>query len=129
MRNPTLAILRKAVRGLLFLSEKDAPFEAAVLKGSPTKDNMAALLDLSPESDVEEVPFAKFFADLTKVQKWHAEDDKAVVKRYRDLLGILRGNLTHLQVFKVGKVRVKIAIVGKSATGEWIGLVTDSLET
>lgn len=129
MANPVLAVLRKAVKGLLFMSEKDAPFKAIALDEAPTHDNIAKLLDLPTGSLVEEVPFAKFFADLTKVRKWHAEDDKAVVKRYRDLLAVLRDNLTSLKVFKVGKVRVKIAILGKTADDAWAGLVTDSLET
>ena len=70
-----------------------------------------------------------FFAELTKVQKWHAEDDKAVVRRYQDLVGVLRETLTNLKVFKIGAVRVKIAILGKTTSGTWAGLETDSLET
>jgi hypothetical protein len=131
MANPALPTLRKAVKGLLYMSEKDAPFKVVSFKEgeTPSADSVAALLGLSAGSPVEEIPFAKFFGELTKVQKWHAEDDKAVVRRYQDLLAVLRETLTGLQVFKIGKVRVTIAILGKSAGGSWAGLVTDSLET
>ena len=42
---------------------------------------------------------------------------------------MLRENLTGLKVYKVGRVRVKIAILGKTDTGEVVCLETDSLET
>ena len=131
MANPALAIFRKAVKGLVYMSEKDAPFRVVALKcdTAPTKPTIAQLLDLPEDSPVEEVAFTKFFAELTKGEKWHAEDDKAVVKRYQTLLATLRETLTHLHVFKIGRVRVKIAIVGQSADGHWVGLETDSLET
>ncbi len=131
MANPALNALRKAVRGLLYMSEKDAPFKTIALKDEPvpTAANVATLVHAPADSPVEEVPFAKFFTELTKAEKWHAEDDKAVVKRYQALLAVLRETLTGLKVFKIGKVRVKIAILGKSVSGQWVGLETDSLET
>jgi hypothetical protein len=131
MANPALSVLRKATKGLLYMSEKDAPFKVLALKdgASPSATNVAELLNAPAESPVEEVDFTRFFAELTKVQKWHAEDDKAVVKRYQDLLAVLRETLTNLKVFKIGRVRVKIAILGKTSMGSWAGLETDALET
>lgn len=131
MSKSALSALRKATKGLLYMSEKDAPFKVIAFNDDDplTGENIAAHLQAPAESHVEEVPFAKFFAELTKPQKWHAEDDKAVIKRYQDLHAVLRETLTGLKVFKVGKVRIKIAIVGKSDSGQWVGLETDSLET
>ena len=129
MTNPALTALRKAVRGMLYTSEKDAPFKAFAFDEDdvPTKDTIASLMTL--DGPVEEPPFAKFFGELTKVRKWHAEDDKAVVKRYQALLDFLREHLRGLKVFKIGDVRVKIVIVGQTPAGRWLGLETDSLET
>jgi hypothetical protein len=129
MSTSASAALRKAVRGLLFMSEIDAPFKVVKFKEPPTAATIAEQLDKPSDSEVEEVSPTKFFADLTKPEKWHAEDDKAVIKRYRDLLNVLRENLTGLKVYKVGRVRVKIAILGKTDAGEVVGIVTDSLET
>ena len=131
MANPALNVLRKATKGLLYMSEKDAPFKVIELKEgeTPTAANVVELLGAPAASPVEEVTFGKFFGELTKVQKWHAEDDKAVVRRYQDLVGVLRETLTNLKVFKIGAVRVKIAILGKTSSGTWAGLETDSLET
>jgi DNA integrity scanning protein DisA with diadenylate cyclase activity len=131
MADPALSVLRKATKGLLYMSEMDAPFKVVALKDgeTPSAANVAELLGAPADSPVEEVAFGKFFGELTKVQKWHAEDDKAVVKRYQDLLAVLRESLSSLKVFKVGRVRVKIAILGKTDGGNWAGLSTESLET
>src|SRR4051794_25041472 len=124
MEDPALRVLHKAIKGLLYMSEKDAPFAVVAIKEgeTPTVANIAQLLNVPADSLAEEVPFGMFFGELTKVQKWHAEDDKAVVKRYQDLLAVLRQALTELKVFKIGRIRVKIAILGKTAGGKWAGL-------
>ena len=129
MSTSATAALRKAVRGLLFMSEIDAPFKVVKLKEMPSKRTIASQLGLPDDSHVEEISPTKFFADLTKHEKWHAEDDKAVIKRYQDLLAVLREHLTGLKVYKVGRVRVKIEIVGKTPADEIVGLETDALET
>lgn len=133
MSKSVLTALRKATRGLVFMSEQDAPFRVVVLPGDepPTADDIAAQLGLSGSgrTQVEEVGFARFFTDLTIVRKWHAEDDKAVIKRYHDLHGTLREWLSQLTVYKIGQIRQTIAIVGKSAEGVWFAVVTESLET
>jgi uncharacterized membrane protein YccC len=130
MSKSALTALRKATRGLVFMSEKDAGFRVAPLpfEQAPTAEMVASSLSL-PDAAVETVSFAKFFGELTKREKWHAEDDKAAVKRYENFHAVLREQLTGLKVFKIGRVRVKIAIVGKSASGQWIAVTTDSLET
>ena len=131
MANAAIAVLRKAVKGLLYMSEKDAPFKVLSLKvdGAITKTKVAELLGQPADSHVEEVPFAQFFAGPTKMQKWHAEDEKAVAKRYQDLVAVLRESLTGLKVFKIGSVKVKVFVLGKTEDGGWVGLETDSLET
>jgi len=131
MSKAVLTALRKATKGLLYMSEKDAPFKVISTEKltAPTTATIAEILHQPTDSPVEEVAFTKFFAELTKPQKWHAEDDKAVIKRYQDLLAAMREHLTGLKVFKIGKVRVKIAILGQSESKEWMGLETDSLET
>src|SRR3982074_638319 len=96
MAHLALAALRKAVRGLLYMSEKDAPFKVFAFDEGvvPTRDTIAALMKL--DGPVEEPPFARFFGELTNPRKWHAEDDKAVVKRYQDLHDALREHLRGL---------------------------------
>jgi hypothetical protein len=130
MTHPAQTALKKATRGLLYGSEKDAPFKVVSLKGDTvTASNIAELVGKPADSPVETVPFERFFGELTTTHKWHSTDDRAVVKRYQDLADLLRKELTHRHVFKIGQVKVTIAIVGQAADGTWIGLETDSLET
>ncbi len=125
-----LAALRKGVRGLVYSSEKDAPFRVRQVKAREINaTNVAEQMGVSDKKPVEEVAFGRFFGELTKVQKWHAEDDKAVVKRFQDLAALLRGNLTDLRVYKVGKTRVNVFILGKLDAENWAVLETDALET
>ena len=131
MAHPALAALRKAAKGLLYVSEKDAPFKVVSLKPekSVTTGNVAELLGKPADSHVATLTFDHLFGELTAEQKWHTADDRAVAKRYQDLAALLRKELKHLKVFKVGLVKVTILIVGETADGHWIGLETDSLET
>jgi hypothetical protein len=131
MAHPAITMFRKAVKGLLYMSEKDAPFKVVPLNvdDSITPQNVAELVGQRAGTPVEEVSTAHFFGELTQVRKWHAEDDKAVVKRYQDLVALLRQQLHDLRIFKVGRVKVKIVIAGQTEDGQWIAIETDSLET
>lgn len=131
MSSAATTALKKAVRGLLFPSEKDAPFAVRTLKTdvNVTKTRVAALVGQPEDAEVEELPFVKFFEAYTQIRKWHAEDDKAVVKRYQDLVATVRAHLREVKVFKIGRVRLKVVVVGKTAEGTWLALETDALET
>jgi Nuclease A inhibitor-like protein len=131
MTHPAQTALRKATRGLLYGSEKDAPFKVVTLKTDTTvtADTIALLVGKPADSPVETVAFEKFFGELTTTHKWHSADDRAIVKRYQDLSDLLHKELNHRHVFKIGKVKVTIVIIGQAADGTWIGLETDSLET
>ena len=130
MADPTINVLRKAVRGLIFMSEKDAAFKVLTLpsEGDVTVDNIAELTR-HPDLPVEEVKFDRLFAELCKDQKWHGEDERAFVKRYQNLRQTLHEHLSDRKVFKLGTGQVKVYIVGKSARGLWLALATEALET
>jgi hypothetical protein len=51
------------------------------------------------------------------------------VEQYRDLLAVIRQNLSDAKVFKVGATRVSVFIVGKTDEGDWGGLRTTAVET
>jgi Nuclease A inhibitor-like protein len=122
--------LKKATRGLLYGSEKDAPFKVVTLgSDTVTAANVAELVGKPADSPIETVPFERFFGELTTAHKWHSADDRAIVKRYQDLADILRKELTHRHVFKIGQVKVTLVIAGQTSDGTWLGLEADSLET
>ena len=131
MTQMALAAMRHAARGLLYLSERDSPFRVISLKVDEMPDTApsATAFGLPAEAPVEEVSFGEFFANLTRIRKWHAGDEKALIRRYQDLQAVLHDNLTDLKVFRVGLGQVRIFIVGKARDGHWVGLETAALET
>lgn len=123
--------LRKAARGLLYLSEKDAPFKTVTL-GPVDRLTKARVLELTGhdgKSPIEETPLEEFFVHLVSEKKWHGADEKAMVKKFRNLLQVLEETLDKVRVFKVGDVKIDYYILGKTEDGQWTGLKTQALET
>ncbi|MBX9679501.1 MAG: nuclease A inhibitor family protein [Gemmataceae bacterium] len=129
-KHPTITLLKKATRGLVYMSEKDAPFKTVILGKEPVDPkNIAVLLQQPADAAVEELNFDKVFGELTKPEKWHGEDELAYLKKYKHLAEMLREHLSDLKVFKVGERILKVAIVGKATDGQWLALTTEALET
>jgi hypothetical protein len=127
-----IAALAKASKGLLYQSETDEPFTTFTWKkveGELTKEKVLRRARKPAGSPAEEVPLEDFFKDLTAAQDWHGDEEKDAVKKYRDLLGVIRQNLSDAKVFKVGQTRVSVFIVGKTDGGDWAGLKTTAVET
>ena len=133
MTDKAAAALKKASAGLTYESETDAPFEALAWKGvegTPEKDQVLQLGKHGEDEPVEEESLEDFFGELTKEQDWHGKAEKAAVRRYRNLLKVIREQLTGAKVFKVGgEPRKTIYIVGKVKGGGWAGLKSTAVET
>ena len=70
---------------------------------------------------VEQVSADEFFAAL-------AETDDAA--RFKALEQALKKSLSDLRVYRVGgSAKVDIYVLGRAASGEWLGLHTTSVET
>ena len=100
-KHPILALLQKACKGLLFVSETEAELEPFVW------DDGDALTPehLSNLAGAEDKP--KFDA-LTK---------------------LLSEQLSGIKVYKLGAVNLKVFIVGKTKDGLWAGVKTEVVET
>ena len=121
------ATIRKAAAGLEYPSEADAPFDPVrwdPAGGDPSPATVAALAGgkgKKKSRPVEQVSPEEFFAAL-------AETDDAA--RFRALEQTLRKALTDLRVYRVGgSPKVDIYVLGRAASGEWLGLHTTSVET
>ncbi len=124
--------LQKAIRGLLYTSESDSPFEVvhwARQEPKLTDTDLRSFAGKSSDAHAEEVGLDEFFHDLTQEQEWHDADDKKTVEQYRNLLAVLNQELKDLKVFKIGEVKIDIYIVGRTATGDWAGIKTEAVET
>jgi hypothetical protein len=127
MAGDAATAIQKAAAGLLYPSESDAPFDLVrwdSSKGDPSPATVAALaggIGKKKARPVEQVAPDEFFAAL-------AETDDAA--RFKALEQVLKKSLTDLRVFRVGgSAQVDIYVLGKAASGEWLGLHTTSVET
>lgn len=131
MTDPITAQLTQASEGLLFPSESDAPFEAIHWKaeGQLTPAQLLQLTDHPPNAPVQVVDFDKFFAIATQEEDWHEEEEREAVQRFRQLVNVLKENLSQLQVYRVGDRDIDAYIIGVTPGGDWAGLVTKVVET
>ena len=131
MSSAAISALKRAIKGLFYMSEKDAPFLPLTWaeKTKPTKKKILEMGGHPPDSPVEQVKLEDFFAGPTSAQTWHGKQEKAAVKKYQALLASIQDNLTEVKVYKVGEARKTIYILGKTANGVWTGLETAALET
>jgi predicted nucleic acid-binding Zn-ribbon protein len=131
MTDSIAAQLKQASNGLFFLSETDAPFEVI---SWPKQEQLtpAKLLQLTehpPDAPVELRTVDEFFAIATAEEDWHDQEERETVKRFQNLVSVLKQNLSQLQVYRVGKTNIDAYIVGVTDGGEWAGLSTQVVET
>jgi hypothetical protein len=132
MSKDVLEALKEASRGLLYPSETDAPFEPFVWEGEEGKPDKARVLELigRPEKTRAKVmSLDAFFRDVTTEEDWHDAEEKAEVRKFRELVQALKGALTDIKVFKVGGVESDVYVVGRTRTGDWARLKTKVVET
>jgi hypothetical protein len=133
MPTATQAVLEQASAGLLYQSETDAPWEVvawASATGTPTAAEVKRLgRHRAAGTTAAEVPLDAFFAPLVADQDWYGDEEKAIARRYRDLLAAIQQHLTSPVVVKVGTRKVTVYVVGAAAEGGWAGLKTKAVET
>ena len=122
---------QQASKGLLFLSESDAPFEVIhwPAQGELTPPKLLQLTGHPPDAPVELRTVDDFFAIATQEEDWHDQDERETVQRFHNLVSILKQNLSQLQVYRVGSTDIEAYIVGVTDGGEWAGLSTKLVET
>jgi len=128
----TEAALAAAVAGLMYASETDAPWTAFVwpdAEGAPTAEAVKKRGRCPAKSPVAQQSVEELLDPLAEEQDWFGEAEKADAAKYRSLRDLLRERLTDATVFKVGKVKVAVYIVGRAKEGGWAGLRTTAVET
>ena len=119
----------EVVQGLLVPSESDFPM-TPLRWGceAPSPEALRAAQGGAPAALVEERTLDAFFARMVDP----AEPDAAALAeaaRYRQLVELLRAHLEDLRVYRVGRVSIAVFILGRHASGEWLGLRTKLVET
>jgi len=122
--------LREATRDLTFMSESDYPFEVFDWGAAePTEEFLRGLNGEAADVPVETTTTANFFRVAASEAKWKNAEQLAEASRFRSLLKILEENLTDLKVFRVGSINIPVYIVGRGASGNWLGISTRVVET
>jgi len=125
--------LEAAVAGLLFVSERDAPFAIVDAPGMPfaALDNEQArkLAGRPAMEPVETVSVVYFFRNAVLDQNWYGPAEKAAAQRYRELVSWIESALPDARVFRIGARRIAVLIVGTGPGGGTLGLSTTVVET
>jgi hypothetical protein len=123
--------LKQASKSLLFFSESDAPLEVIhwPAQGELTRAKLLQLTNHPPDAPLEILAVDDFFARVTQEEDWHDQEERETVQRFQNLVGVLKQNLSQLQVYRVGKTNIDAYIVGVTDGGEWAGLSTQVVET
>ena len=131
MTNSIATQLKQVSNGLFFLSETDAPFEVMnwQTQGELTPAKLLQLTDHLPDAPVKVVSVDDFFARATQEEDWHDQEERETVKRFQNLVSVLKQNLSQLQVYRVGSIDIDAYIVGMTPSGDWMGLSTELVET
>lgn len=125
--------LHESAKGLLWMSESDYPFEAFIWefgeKISLDNEIVLKITKHSLDTPVQVREFDNFFRRVIKHEDWENEEEAETVRRYRELVWIMKQYLIDLKVYKVGEIEIDVYIVGKTPTKDYAGLATVSIET
>ena len=126
-----LSELRAATKGLLFLSESDAPLKPFVWKGVVVSSGEALLAHLEKDAatPVQEVELTKFFAPMVTPQD--GDDDEARADRARFQALVVRlAMLSDTRAFRLGAgPEIMVYVIGKTPEGGTAGVSTMLTET
>ncbi len=122
--------LKQATTDLLWSSESDYPFEIVSwelgIELTPS-DLFSNIYDT--DLTIESISLTDLFEPVLTIEDWYEQAELDLVDRYTNLLDSINNNLSEVQVFRVGEVEIDIYIIGKTPTGDIIGLKTRSVET
>jgi hypothetical protein len=125
------AAIEIACRGLIYVSETDAPI-VPFFREKPSGESLSETREKIKKEfggECSQGPFEEFFSRLARDQTWHTPLQKRTVKKFRALRDLLRSNLTELAVYKLGRVRVDILVIGIDERGHVAGIHTRAVET
>lgn len=130
-QNELIQKIEKITEHLYYISETDAeivPFLGSKVE-TITSENILNENESLEKTPVEERDFTSFFDNLTKMQDWFGEEEKAVAGKFLELKELLESNLKCLKIYKVGKIQLDIYAVGLDCENFIVGIKTNAVET
>ena len=113
------------------MSETDAAVEPFFGGKAETsiREQILKVSGHGPKTPVEEADIDSFFAHLTAIRDWYTADQKRNTRRFATLEHLLRDELSDLYVFRIGRIRIDIYVVGVDRNGDLRGIKTKAVET
>lgn len=131
MRDKILSEISRACDGLVYISETDAEITSFLNEraNDETHEEILSHITSGSNNDIEEIDFQFFFERLIAEKGWHGAKEKERAQKFRALKSTLEDNLSELRVFKIGRVRKEIFVVGRDKDNRLMGVRTESVET
>lgn len=126
-----IAIFKQASEGLLFMSESEYPILVFLWSGiAPvTPEKVVQQTDHSPDTPIKVIAVDDFFRIATKEEDWHSPSEQETVKRFQNLVQVIKANLSNPQVYRLGSKEVDVYILGTTPSSDLAGLSTKIIET
>jgi hypothetical protein len=124
------AELKKITKGLTYQSESDYPVKPFFLKGDGKKSLAATeVAELSGKKPVKKIDFDEFFNPAISQEDWYGPEERKKAQQFQELVKTLKENLTDIKVYKSGKAKMDVYVIGKTADGAFAGISTTVVET
>ncbi len=123
--------LEQVCEGLIYISEIDANIEPFVGSKADivTSDTALKYAGKDAAAPIEERDFEEFFKRLTTVREWHRDVEIEKAKKFQVLYELLKEDLRQIKVFRVGRIRLDIFVIGLDKYGSVVGVKTQAVET
>ncbi len=123
--------IEKACRGLIFISETDASV-IPVFGGTPVDSSTSAWLAAAgagKRTPIAETDPDRFFDRLKTHKEWFDARQKVNANGFAKLERILKAELNGLKIFRLGKIKIEIYMIGIDSRGMITGVKTRAVET
>lgn len=124
--------LSELTKELYYISDTEALLEGVTTPTNLMAESVTAFLlsatGQPSDAKVEVVSLADFFGSQFKQAVAGDEEAQGRADRFRNLQYFLEQQLQDIHVYRLGKRRIQVVILGISATREYIGLKTTIVE-
>ena len=128
--NDTQNKLQKASEGLLMMSESDYPFEYfSTPEQSLDKELIVKLSEKPEHTPVEIIEIEYLFRNMINTYPESGEAERNTAALFKNLITVLKAELSQLKVYRIGGVQVDVFIAGINQEGTVSGLKTRLIET
>ncbi len=123
--------LKQATSGLLMMSESDYPFEIIRWEAAfdPTAEALRHRAGEAIDAPVNEQSIDEFFRAAIIERADQTSEARRTALQFQALVQLLQENLRDVKTYRIGERNIRVYIIGKTGSGEWMGLSTQIVET